>query len=146
VTASAPISHRDYAGIVTRLTGLVVDVGLLTLGGLAVGSLPGLAWEQVLGEPPRWVTGAAGVVAALLPWAYFTFCWTMTGHTLGAMLVGVRTVRSDGSLLSVRRAALRALVGLMLAVFWLVGLVGTLTDERRRAWHDRLFDTVVRRR
>jgi uncharacterized RDD family membrane protein YckC len=145
LTAPAPVSRDDYAGLVTRLTGLVVDVGLLTLAGLAVGSLPGLAWEQVLGERPSWVAKAAGAVAAALPWAYFTTAWTLTGHTFGGRLVGVRTLRSDGRRLSARRAAVRALVGLLFAVVWLVGLVATLTDERRRAWHDRVFDTVVRR-
>jgi uncharacterized RDD family membrane protein YckC len=145
LTASAPISHRDYAGLVTRLTGLVVDVGLLTVAGLAVGGLPGLAWEQVLGEPPGWVTAAAGVASALLPWAYLTACWTLTGRTVGAMLVDVRTCRADGRPMSAGRAALRALIGLVLAPLWLVGLVGTLRDEHRRAWHDRLFGTVVRR-
>ncbi|HEY2948736.1 MAG TPA: RDD family protein [Micromonosporaceae bacterium] len=145
MTTAAPAAHRDYAGLVTRLLGLTVDVGLLTVAGLAVSSLPGLAWQQVLGEPPGWLTGAAGIVATLLPWLYFTATWTLTGRTAGALLVGVRTVRTDGRGLSVWRSAARALVGLLFAPVWLVGLVGTLTDGRRRAWHDRLFGTVVRR-
>jgi uncharacterized RDD family membrane protein YckC len=81
----------------------------------------------------------------VLPWGYFTICWAVTGRTAGAVLVRVRTARADGRTLSVGRSAIRALVGLLLAPLWLVGLIGTLADSRRRAWHDRVFGTVVLR-
>jgi uncharacterized RDD family membrane protein YckC len=132
-----------YAGLVTRLVGLVVDVVVLTVAGLAVSTLPGVAWRQVLGTPPGWLTGGAGAAAAVLPWAYFTVFWTLGGRTPGAMLVGVHLARDDGGPMSLGRSAVRAAAGLALAPLWLVGLVGTLGDQRRRAWHDRLFGTVV---
>jgi len=134
-----------YAGLVTRLVGLVVDVAVLTVAGLGVSVLPGVAWQQVLGTPPGWLTAGAGIVAAVLPWAYFTVSWALTGRTPGAMVVGARTARAGGARLSFWRAGARALVGLLLAPVWLVGLVGTLGDDRRRAWHDRLFGSVVLR-
>lgn len=134
-----------YAGLVTRLVGLVVDVAVLTVAGLAVTVLPAVAWQQVLGTPPGWLTTGSAIVAAVLPWAYFTATWTVTGRTPGAMVVGARTARANGDRLSFWRAGTRALVGLLLAPVWLVGLVGTLGDARRRAWHDRLFGSVVLR-
>lgn len=134
---------QPYAGLVTRLTGMTVDTILLTLAGLAVGTLPTLAWEQVVGRSPGWLAAASSAAGALLPWAYFTGCWWLSGRTLGAMVVGVVVRTSAGAGISLLRAAGRAAVGLLLAPLWLVGLIGVVTDDRRRAWHDRLFGTVV---
>jgi uncharacterized RDD family membrane protein YckC len=44
---------------------------------------------------------------------------------------------------SLPQSGLRALVGLLLPPLWLIGMLAVLWDERRRAWHDRLFRTVV---
>ncbi len=134
--------HR-YAGLVSRTVGLAVDVSVLTVATLAVATLPGLAWQQVVGNPPTWLSVTAGAVAALLPWGYFTGCWWLTGRTGGALLVGVEVTRRDGTRLGAVQAGLRALVGLSLWPIWLGGMLGTLWDPRRRAWHDRLFRTVV---
>ncbi|BCJ39243.1 hypothetical protein Athai_67460 [Actinocatenispora thailandica] len=142
---TAPADRHGFAGLVTRLTGLVTDVGLLTIASLALSSLPPAAWRQLIGDEPRWLDVLCGVLAALLPWAYFTACWAMAGATIGGLLVGTRTCRADGAPLGPGRAAARAFVGLAAAPVWLVGLLGVLTDGHRRAWHDRLFGTVVRR-
>lgn len=136
--------RAGYAGIVSRLTGLAVDAALLTLAGLAVGTLPSLAWEQVIGRSPGWLATASGVASALLPWAYFTGCWWLTGRTLGALIVGVEVQVARGGHLSGLRAVTRAAVGLLLAPVWLLGMIGVLIDGRRRALHDLLFGTVVR--
>ena len=36
------------------------------------------------------------------------------------------------------------LVASLLAPFWLIGMLGVLSDRRRRAWHDQLLRTDVR--
>jgi len=123
---------------------LVIDVALLTVATLAVATLPGLAWNQIfVRSAPGWLTAGAAVAAALLPWAYFTGCWWLTGQTLGDLLIGVVVRRRDGSAVSLPQAGARALVGLLLAPLWIVGLLAVLRDDRRRAWHDRVFRTVV---
>jgi uncharacterized RDD family membrane protein YckC len=132
-----------YAGLVSRLTALVLDVALLTVAGLAISSLPGLAWEQVVGQPPGWLTASAGLVAAALPVTYFTLAWWLTGQTVGDGLLGLVVQRRTGGRVSFPQAFLRAFVGLLIVPVWLLGLVGVLRDEHRRAWHDRLFRTVV---
>jgi uncharacterized RDD family membrane protein YckC len=133
-----------YAGLVSRLIALVVDVALLTVAGLAISVLPGLAWDEVIGTSPGWLGASSGLLAALLPWLYFTFCWWSTGQTAGGLLIGTGVRRTDGRRVSIALAALRAAIGLALAPLWLVGLVGILWDSRRRAWHDVVFRTVVR--
>lgn len=140
-----PADRHGYAGFATRLTGLAADSLLLTVAGLLVSGLPPMIWRQMTGDDPQWLVALSGALAGLLPWAYFAACWALSGATIGALLVGTRTCRSDGTTLGPLRAAVRALVGLVIAPVWLVGLLGVLTDGRRRAWHDRLFGTVVRR-
>lgn len=134
-----------YAGLVSRLAALLVDVGLLTIATTAVGTLPVLAWQQVspLGAP-AWLGTATAVAAGLLPVAYFTGCWWLTGQSVGGLLTGIAVVDTHGGRLSLPHAFLRAAGGLLLAPLWLIGLLAVLWGERRRAWHDRVFRTAVR--
>ena len=140
----ADLAATGNAGLVSRVAAIVVDVLVLTVAVLVVGSLPTTAANAVLGDAPGWLVAGCAVVAVLLPWAYFTVCWWLVGESVGGLVLGVHVRRADGRRLSPLRAALRALVGLLLAPLWTVGLLGVLTDRRRRAWHDRVFGTVVR--
>jgi uncharacterized RDD family membrane protein YckC len=136
--------HRAYAGLVSRLSALAVDVGVLTLLCLTTRLVPDFAWEQVLGRPaPQWLTATAGLAAALLPWAYFTLCWWLNGKTIGSAFLGVAVRRHNGHDLTLVQAALRAAIGLLLAPLWMIGLLAVLWDSERRAWHDVLFRSVV---
>lgn len=134
-----------YAGLASRLVALAVDVALLTMAGLFVSVLPGLAWSQVVGDPPGWFTAGCAIVASVLPWAYFTVAWWLGGQTAGGLVVGTRVARTHGERPLLVQAALRAFVGLLLVPLWLIGLVRVLFDPRRRAWHDVVFRTVVLR-
>jgi uncharacterized RDD family membrane protein YckC len=133
-----------YAGIASRVTALAIDAALLTVAALSVSVLPGLAWDEVLGNSPKWLGVASGAAAAILPWLYFTFCWWSSGQTAGDLLIGIAVERSGGRRVSILQSALRAAIGLALAPVWIVGLVWILLDRRRRAWHDIVFRTVVR--
>jgi uncharacterized RDD family membrane protein YckC len=141
---SLPALHHAYAGLVSRLGALILDAALLMVATLAVGVLPGLAWNQIfVRSAPGWLTIGAVVIAGLLPWAYFTGCWWFTGQTVGDLLVGVVVRHRDGHTVSLPQAGARALFGLLLAPVWIVGMLAVLWDNRRRAWHDRVFRTVV---
>ncbi len=139
---SAP--PQAFAGLASRSTALLLDVILLTIGGLAVSVLPGLAWQEVIGRSPHWLRVASGIVATLLPWLYFTFCWWWSGQTAGGLLIGIAVERTGGRRVTLIQSALRAAIGLALAPVWLIGYSGILLDRRRRAWHDVVFRTVVR--
>jgi len=134
---------QRHAGLVSRLAALVVDVGLLTVGGLAISVLPSLAWDQVIGDSPGWLAAGSAIASALLPWAYFTASWALAGETVGDLLLGLVVRRRDGQRLSLVHAGLQAFVGLLFAPVWLIGMLAVLWDDQRRAWHDRLFRTVV---
>jgi uncharacterized RDD family membrane protein YckC len=133
-----------YAGLVTRMSALVVDIILLAIAVPAVANGPPSVWAALEGEAPGWLKAASQVVAGLVPVAYFTLCWWGTGQTVGGMLMGTVVRRADGGHVGFVRAALRAIVGLLLPIIWLAGMATVLWDPRRRALHDRIFGTVVR--
>ena len=138
-------SHTSYAGLVSRVGALAIDVVILTLGSLLVGGLPVVAWQRIMSFPaPQWLQGITFIAAAALPWVYFTGFWWLTGQTPGDIVTGVTVRRTDGGELSFLHAAVRAIGGLLLVPLWLVGLLSVLWDRRRMAWHDHVFRTVVR--
>jgi uncharacterized RDD family membrane protein YckC len=93
---------------------------------------------------PGWLTAGSAAAAASLPVVYFTTFWWLTGQTVGGLLFGVAVQYQDAQGLSFAQSAARALVGLLLAPLWMIGMFGALWDDCRCAWHDRLFRTVVR--
>ena len=131
------------AGLVSRLAALTLDVVLVTAMALGVGSLPGLAWEQMVGRVPGWLSTACTIGASVVAPVYFTFGWWLTGQTVGDMVLGLVVRRHDGGPVSFPRAALRAVIGLLLPPLWLLGMLAVLWNDQRRAWHDRRFGTIV---
>lgn len=142
---AAPVQREAYAGLVSRLVALAVDAALLALVVPAVGAGAPAVWESITGSMPRWLDVGAGVLAGLLPFVYFWFSWWTGGRTLGGVLLGAAVRRPDGSRLGAFRAAARAALGLLLAPIWLAAMVLIVFDPRRRALHDVVFRTVVRR-
>lgn len=132
-----------HAGLVSRLSALAVDVAILTVLGLSISTLPSLAWEQLTGSAPGWVNAVSVFVAGVLPFFYFTLSWATTGQTPGDMLLGLVVRHRDGGRVRLLQAGLRAFGGLLLPLVWLVGMLAVLWNPERRAWHDRLFRTVV---
>lgn len=137
------LDHHRYAGLVSRFAGLVVDGAVIAATVYAVASAVPAMWGLIAGSPPGWLTGAVGVAGAIVPVGYFAGCWWMTGQTLGGLLFGTVVRRADGSRLRPVRSVLRAFIGLLIPLLWLIGMITVLWDGRRRALHDRLFGTVV---
>jgi uncharacterized RDD family membrane protein YckC len=138
-------SHTSYAGLVSRCGALGVDILVLTLSSLVVGELPVLAWQRIVNPAaPQWLQSASVIAAAVLPWAYFTAFWWLTGQTLGDIVTGIQVVRVDGGDIAFWHAAIRAAGCLVIVPVWLVGMLAVLWDRRRMAWHDHVFRTTVR--
>lgn len=141
--AGRPGPREEYAGIVSRLAALTVDAVLLAAAGLAVGLGAPALWSAVVGSAPHEVHAVADVVAGLLPLVYFWTSWWVRGQTVGGLLIGTAVRRKDGSPIGLSRAGLRAFVGLLFAPVWLVGMVTTVVDRRRRGLLDLAMGTVV---
>jgi uncharacterized RDD family membrane protein YckC len=142
VTARVP--DHAYAGLISRVAALAIDIMVVTIGSAAVRVLPPVIWREVIGRQPAWLTIGSAALAAALPWAYFTLCWWLAGQTVGDMLLGIAVQRQNGDDPTLLQSALRAAVGLLLFPLWIIGLVAILWEPQRRAWHDRIFRTVVR--
>jgi len=136
---------HTYAGLVSRVSALGLDLAVVAATASAVRVLPEVVWHTITNRvSPEWLTSACGLAAAVLPFAYFTLCWWLPGQTLGQVLLGIAVRGHDGTQdPSLIQSALRAGFGLLLAPLWMVGLVAILWDPKRRAWHDRVFRTVV---
>ena len=85
----------------------------------------------------------ADVALGVWAFVYFAFPQSMSGRTLGMGLVGLRSVRTDGSELHARQAILRTLF--LPLSFLLLGLGFALIVLRgdRRALHDVLGGSAV---
>ncbi len=137
------LRHDDYAGLVSRLLAVVIDVALITLAAAVVIALSVGAAELTLGDTPRWAEWVVGAVVAVLPTGYLTVAWWTTGQTAGSMALGIAVRQGDGRPPGFPRSLVRALLALAFPVVWLLGLAVGLVDQRRRGLLDMVVGTVV---
>jgi uncharacterized RDD family membrane protein YckC len=137
------LRHEDYAGIVSRLVAVAIDVAVLTVAAAAAAGLVLGGAEVVLGDTPGWLVAATSFVLALLPTLYFTLGWWILGQTAGGLAMGIAVRRAGGRPLHFLRALVRAVLGLAFVVIWLIGMALVLVDQRRRALIDVVTGTEV---
>ena len=130
------------AGIVSRGLAALVDmlVVLVTMGLLYLG----LALTTLLVNPtsfrfpaPNLIfsTAVTAVVSAL----YLTACWTLSGRTLGAILLGIRVTARSAERLGVAVAIARAVA----CVLFPIGLLWVAVDRQRRSIQDIVIGSRV---
>ena len=140
----------EYAGFVTRLIGLVIDLVILAL----VLALLKLVTDLLLGLFPLKEMLGLGELSSTLLVAiaaavslgtalfYWLGSWMLVGQTPGQSLVGVRVVTMNGDRMGFGAALLRFLGYLVSAVLFL-GFLWVLVDDKRQGFHDKLARTVV---
>lgn len=144
----------DYAGFVSRLVALAIDVLLITIMTAAVTGISTLLLGFFIDQPTRFgeallriqdeLVMVGTVLAFLFPSVYFIAFWTLFGQTIGKGIMGLRIVRRDGGRIGVLQALLRwTLFTVLVPGTLLVGAFWILLDNRRRAFHDILAGTVV---
>ncbi len=123
------------AGIVSRGLAAVVDmlVVVLTMGGLYVG----LVLITLVLNPTSFRFPAPNVifstaVTLAVSVLYLTMCWTLSGRTVGAILLGVRVVGRRAEPLRVGSSTLRAAA----CVLFPIGLLWVAVDRQRRSIQD----------
>jgi uncharacterized RDD family membrane protein YckC len=81
--------------------------------------------------------------------AQFLYAWLMiglvNGQTLGAMLVGVRVLRTNGERVDLGRSAARAAMAIVSGLAVGLGYLWAAWDPEKRTWHDMVADTRVYR-
>ena len=134
-----------YAGIISRFVAFVIDIAVIAL----TFAIAGTVLEYVLTILMRHemhlrdTRVVADVLLGVWAFVYFAVPQSMSGRTLGMGIVGLRSVRTDGSDLHARQAILRTLF--LPLSFLLLGLGFALIVLRgdRRALHDVLGGSAV---
>lgn len=136
-----------YAGPVTRLAALAIDIGIvfvlatLVLAAVdLVGRTFGLGDVDLSSAGPAWAWGGGLVVAAFL---YSFLGLEVVGRTPGKAAVGLRVVRADGVRVGVTAAVVRTVVLPVSVAVAGLGLLLAVVRADRRALHDMVAGTAV---
>ena len=141
LSESVPDTERA-AGIITRGLAAVIDLVVVLLvmsalyGGLV---LVRLVYSPAAFSLPSLNAVFSTVVTFGVAVLYLTGCWTVSGSTAGAVVMGLRVV-------GWRSQRVRLVVGLLRAigcVLFPIGLLWVVVDQRRRSLHDIAFRTRV---
>jgi uncharacterized RDD family membrane protein YckC len=135
-----------YAGPVTRLLAVMLDVFVVTTGfTLAVGVLRFLT-DLLFGDKftipdtGLWYAIGLGVFSFLYMWLSLA----VFGKTAGKAVLGLRVVGADGTLgLQGKRALVRTITYPISILVFGLGLIGVVWGRERRAWHDHFAGSAV---
>lgn len=140
---SKSASEPERAGIWRRVASIGYDLLalfalLMLLTGLVLAARRGEAFDS----QSTWfrlllLTGC---------WAYFAWCWTHGGITLGMRAWRLVLARNDGGPVGLGAATIRFFAAWLSALPAGLGFWWSLFDRDRLAWHDRISGTVVLRR
>jgi uncharacterized RDD family membrane protein YckC len=140
-----PTLEGTYANIATRLAAFVIDVVVIALV-FAIGS-------AVLERMLDLVTGRTihlsnsqileGVFLGVWAFVYCAYPLAVAGRTLGMAILGLRAVRSDGSILSGGRAVIRVLVFPLSFALFCFGFLLIVLRRDHRALHDLIAGSAV---
>ena len=136
-TPSDPDAVRELAGFWIRFGSLLIDVILISLITVPLGSARvGTGRVVIVFNPFR------NVIEFLYAWLMIAL---VQGQTLGMMLLGLRIRRPDGSSVDLGRSAARAAMAYVSGIVLLLGYLWMLWDAEKRTWHDIVADTRVYR-
>lgn len=124
---NAGIVSRGLAALLDMLV-VVVTMGLLYLG-LVLTTLIVNPTSFRFPAPNLIFSTAVTFVVSVL---YLTLCWTLSGRTVGAVLLGVRVVGRRAEQLRLPVATLRAAA----CVLFPIGLLWVAVDRQRRSVQD----------
>ncbi len=132
----------DNAGIVSRGLAALVDmvVVIVTMGALYLG----LVLTTLMLNPagfrfPALTVIFSSAVTFVVAVLYLTVCWTLSGRTVGAVLLGVRVTGRRAEPLRVAVALLRAVA----CVLFPIGLLWVGVDRQRRSVQDIVLGSRV---
>lgn len=145
VPPAPPGRDFTYAGAVTRLLGLTLDIFVVGyLGTVLFSNLTSLLDSLFGGNPPQWLAAILVVLAASVIPVYLGLCsWTF-GRSMGMAVVGIRVSTPDGRRPGFFRAFVRSWAEVFGLFFWLLTAAVSLFDRKRRSLLDLLVQTEVR--
>ena len=148
-----------FAGFTSRLVAMIMDTVILVLAYvgltwfiavsvkiLPIGRVFGFSLSALLGQEGSGQLVSTGTVIAVFTLStivYYVFFWTITGQTLGMILMGLRVVTIEGRRLTAWRAIIRFIGYIIAALPFFLGFAWILVDNRRQGWHDKIAGTYV---
>jgi len=152
----------NYAGFWSRFGAYLIDaivvwimafiILIVTIGPTSLAMLSTLSQSHMTGNPQFGAVPASFSFALLsgfslsllLPVLYFIIMWGRRGATLGKMAMGIKIVRTDGSDISYGSAFLRYIgQQLVSPIFFCLGFLWMLWDDKGQTWHDKIASTCV---
>lgn len=124
----------DKVGFLRRAVALIVDAVLLGVVSSIIGGI-------LFGSDP----GRGNALSTILGLAYYVYFWSSAGggQTLGMKALGIKVIKTDGSLLTVSGAVIRY-VGLLISFLVLfIGVIWVAFDAQKQGWHDKIAGTYV---
>ena len=110
-------------------------------------ALAGISYSAriITGRSISWNRASVAMAVVFAVWepSYFGYCWATRGRTPGMALLGLRVIRADGTAISPRRGAARALAFPLSILLFGLGFVGILVQREHRALHDLIAGTAV---
>lgn len=136
-----------YGGFWIRFVARIIDAVILGVAlmvvNISIETMLGLGSR--LGNPAR-LLGLFGILYLInfaLQCAYEVYFLSTRGATPGKMALGLKVVRTDGSLLTPGQAAGRFFAFLLDGFTLMIGFIIAGFDDQKRALHDRICNTRV---
>jgi uncharacterized RDD family membrane protein YckC len=137
--------YGRYAGFISRAIAFVIDALLITVSAAVVLALLqfviGFLHLRAAGDREAPVIAVAAHF--VITWLYLGFFWWLAGQTPGKWFMGLRIIGVHGERLRVSMIV-RRLIGYYVAtLFFCLGFLWVLFDDRRQDWPDKLAGTFV---
>lgn len=121
----------ELADIGERFIALIIDNILLSIVSGIVG----------VGASTFWGGGIFGfILGAAYQWYFLT---QQNGQTPGKMIMGLRVIKTDGSVISDADAIMRYIGYLINSPFLALGWLWAFFDPNNQGWHDKIANTYV---
>jgi uncharacterized RDD family membrane protein YckC len=145
------IGARRYGGFWIRAAALVIDAVIMDIFFMIL-FIPVLAimggtaaLANLSAQGPMVLLALFGfyMLVIVLGFVYQIYFVSTRGGTPGKLILGLRVIRVDGSMLSKGQAAGRYLCYIIDGLILYIGFIIAGLDEEKRALHDRICDTRV---
>ena len=134
-TCSATAAPRA-ASLARRVAAMLYDLILLAAVWWSIGLLAvAIAGGEEIRAPANHVLTLVLLSASYL---YFVIPWSRSGQTLGMKCWRLMLSRADGQRVDVRTASIRFAAACLALLPLGIGVIWSLVDRDRLAWHDRL--------
>jgi len=152
----------EYAGFWIRLAAALIDLSILVVGLYILycvisqsffwifPNVPGVitAVSDIAGGAPLstgiiWLFATILLALLVAGTVYFVACCAASGQTVGKLSLGIKIIRTDGSLLDLRYSFIRFLGGVLCVSTLGIGFIVIAFDSHKQGMHDRMADTYV---